>query len=108
MAPKANAKIAPVDYPRLLRQLYDREQPPVPVAKEPSVAEMEKVLLAKIPAGAEELRALATRRGIAVQNRLAGKGVSAERMFLVTAGDADDAAESRKNAPEARVDLYLK
>jgi outer membrane protein OmpA-like peptidoglycan-associated protein len=75
---------------------------------------MEKALLAKITVGNDQLGALAARRGIAVENRLAAKGIPADRMFLVNARSegrqevADEAVEGRKKAPEARVDLYLK
>jgi hypothetical protein len=103
MAPKGG-RVAPDDYPKLLRELYRRDKPSVP-GREPAVPEMEKELLARIPVTGDDLRALAARRGVAIQGRLAGKGVDGGRMFLVSAPDSADTA---KNAPESRVDLYLK
>ncbi|HOI52220.1 MAG TPA: DUF748 domain-containing protein, partial [Azonexus sp.] len=82
-------RIAPEEYKTYLIRVYKAGKFPKPrnfigLQKDLPVEEMEKLLLANLPAGDEELRLLARQRAENVQTWLIEQGkVPAERIFLV-------------------------
>lgn len=82
-------RIAPEEYKTYLTRVYKAGKFPKPrnfigLQKDLPVEEMEKLLLANLPAGDEELRLLARQRAENVQTWLIEQGkVAAERIFLV-------------------------
>ncbi|MFV5214856.1 DUF748 domain-containing protein [Azonexus caeni] len=82
-------RIAPEEYKTYLVRVYKAGKFPKPrnfigLQKDLPVEEMEKLLLANLPAGDEELRLLARQRAENVQTWLIEQGkVAAERIFLV-------------------------
>lgn len=83
--------VGPEEYPRLLKQAYREADFPKPrniigLQKNLPVAEMEKLMLANQPVGADDLRRLAQRRAEAAQVWLSEQGgVPVERIFLLPA-----------------------
>jgi hypothetical protein len=87
---------------RLLKQLYkDTDLPNKPrnaigLAKDIPPAEMEALLMARMPVTDDAMRELALQRGLAVRDALIAKGLPSERLFLAApklraAGDGDAA-----------------
>jgi uncharacterized protein involved in outer membrane biogenesis len=82
-------RITPEEYKTYLARVYKAGKFPKPrnfigLQKDLPVEEMEKLLLANLPAGDEELRLLARQRAENVQTWLIEQGkVAAERIFLV-------------------------
>lgn len=99
------------EYPVLLKKAYREARFPKPrnligMQKELPVEEMEKLMLANLAVGDDDLRALATSRAEAAQAWLAEQGkVPAERLFVLAprVGGGNDG----KLAP-ARVDFSLR
>jgi hypothetical protein len=110
-APKGSeaAAIDPADYPRLVKAAFVREKLPRPeekgVPREPTLPEMEAMLLERIVVGDEELRALSLRRAEGARDFLVQKGgLGAERVSIGTSAEAP--AESKARA--SRVDFALR
>lgn len=108
----ASGALAPGEYPVYLRRAYKEAKFPKPrnligLNKELPAEEMEKLMLANLPVGEEDLRELAELRVDAVQSWLAEQGkVSPERLFPLSpkiGGDKDEA----EGAP-GRVDFSLR
>jgi hypothetical protein len=82
-------ELAPADYPVFLKQAYREAKFPKPrnlvgMQKDLPVEEMEKLMLANIPSGDDEVRDLALRRAETVQSWLLEQGkVPAARVFLL-------------------------
>uniref|UniRef100_UPI0025F47E46 DUF748 domain-containing protein n=1 Tax=uncultured Xylophilus sp. TaxID=296832 RepID=UPI0025F47E46 len=75
------------EYPALLRQIYARTDMPKPrnalgLPRDVPLAEMEALLMAQVDVDEEAARTLAVRRGGAVRDYLAGRGVPTDRLFL--------------------------
>lgn len=75
------------EYPALLTEVYKRAEINKPrnalgFAKELPVAEMEALLLANMPVGEEQVRALAAQRAAAVRDYLMAQKLPADRLFL--------------------------
>lgn len=104
--------ITPAEYPVLLGRVYATEKFPKPrnmigLAKELPVAEMEKLILASIPVGDDELRLLAQQRAQVVKSWLVEQGkVPAERVFLLAPRSGDDGKQPK--ARGSRVDFSLR
>lgn len=108
-------EISPQEYPVYLRRAYKEAKFPKPrnaigLLKELPVEEMEKLMLANLPVGEEELRQLANQRAEAVQAWLAEQGkVPVERLFLLSAKiGGEKKAEAESKASPGRVDLSLR
>lgn len=101
------------EYLALLEQAYKNEKFPKPrnwvgLAKSLPKEEMEKLILANAPAGAEEVRELAQQRAHAVADWLTGPGkVARERIFLLPPKLAAD-GNGAKDAKLSRVEFSLK
>jgi hypothetical protein len=101
------------EYLPLLEQAYKQEKFPKPrnfvgMAKSLPREEMEKLMLANIPAGDDELRDLANRRAKAVADWLSTVGkIPRERIFLLPPKLVADGS-GPKDAPLARVEFALK
>ncbi|MFC7410527.1 DUF748 domain-containing protein [Hydrogenophaga atypica] len=96
---ETDTEVSPEAYPALLREVYRRGDFPKPrnaigLLKDLSVAEMEALWLAHAPSSDEALRALATRRAVAVKERLVAQGLAGARVFVEVAKAGSDAAGS--------------
>ena len=100
--------IDPADYPRLVKAEFAREKLAKPAEKgappEPTVPEMEALLLESVAIGEEELRALALQRAEAARGLLVKGGLAPER---VTIG-APAAAPAESKGRASRVDFALR
>ena len=76
----------------------------VGMVKDQPVGEMEKLLLAGIPAGDEEMRLLAQKRGQAVKDYLISRDLPPARLFL---GVAKPAPLEAKWTPHADLNLAM-
>ena len=91
-----NIEIAPEEYQTYLSRAYKAAKFPKPrnvvgMQKDLPVEEMEKLMLANLPATDEDMRALAQRRAEAVQSWLVEQGkVPVERIFLLPAKTVPD------------------
>lgn len=102
--------IPPADYQRLLRRAFDNEKVVRPKSAagnttEPSVPEMESLLLATITVSPEALQELGASRARAAKEALTKAGVAPERMFVVAATAEADGAGAKRGP---RVDFTLK
>jgi uncharacterized protein involved in outer membrane biogenesis len=104
--------VSPTEYPALLGRVYGAEKFAKPrnmigLAKELPAAEMEKLILASIQVGDDELRLLAQQRAQAVKTWLLEQGkVPAERVFLLAPRSGDDGKHPK--ARISRVDFSLR
>lgn len=104
--------VSPTEYPALLGRVYASEKFPKPrnmigMAKELPVPEMEKLILASIQVGDDELRLLAQQRAQTVKAWLLEQGkVPAERVFLLAPRSGDDGKHPK--ARVSRVDFSLR
>ncbi|WP_398309493.1 DUF748 domain-containing protein [Zoogloea sp.] len=104
--------VSPAEYPALLGRVYAGEKFPKPrnmigMAKDLPVPEMEKLILASIQVGDDELRLLAQQRAQAVKTWLLEQGkVPAERVFLLASRSGDDGKHPK--ARVSRVDFSLR
>ena len=85
--PTAAITVSPVEYPALLKEVYKRADISKPrsligLAKDLSVDDMEKLLLADIKVNEDAMQALALQRGVAVKEYLASKDLPLERLLL--------------------------
>ena len=101
--------VSPADYPALLKEVYQRADMPKPrnlvgLIKDQPVPEMEKLLLASIPASEDALRELALQRGVAVRDYLASRGLSTARLFL---GAVKAVPPEAKWTPRAELNLAM-
>jgi hypothetical protein len=83
-----NVTVTPGEYSKYLTEVYRKADFPKPryffgMLKSLPDKEMEKLLLANIPAGRQQMSQLAQTRASTVQNFLAGEGVQQERMFII-------------------------
>ncbi|WP_342130625.1 DUF748 domain-containing protein [Hydrogenophaga sp. OTU3427] len=97
--------VSPEEYPTLLREVYRRTDMPKPrnaigLLKDVSVPEMEALWLTHAPASDEALRELATRRAVAVKERLVADGLAGARVFV-------EVAKEGAGATGPRADLQL-
>ncbi len=86
-AADALIQVSPKEYPALLKEVYRRTDITKPrnlvgLAKDISVPDMEKLLLAAIAVGEPQMRELAVARAVAVKDYLIQQQVPAERLFL--------------------------
>ena len=114
--PSASTETPPIEaaeYAMYLKRAYQQARFPKPrnllgLTKDLPVEEMEKLMLASLPAGDEELRALATRRAQAVQTWLVEQGrVPLSRVFLLPV-QLGVAAETPGQTGRNRVDFSLR
>lgn len=104
------------EYPEYLKQAYKNAKFPKPrnlvgMQKDLPVEEMEKLMLANLPAGDEELRALGERRAEVVQAWLVEQGkVPMERVFLMPPKMTKDEKGDKGDAKAAfsRADFSLR
>jgi outer membrane protein OmpA-like peptidoglycan-associated protein len=95
------------EMPVLLRAVYRRADITKPrnlvgLTKDIAVPDMEALLLANITVNQDGIRDLALQRGVAVKDYLAGKKVSAERLFLGSIKTGGPAADAK---PQAELNL---
>jgi hypothetical protein len=105
----AAVSISPAEYPALLKEVYKRADMPKPrnligLAKDLSVPEMEKLLLADIKVNDDAMRELAVQRGVAVKDYLASRDLPPERLFL---GAAKTIPPEAKWTPRAELNLAM-
>ena len=85
---KAEAvSVSPVEYPALLKEVYQRADLPKPrnligLTKDQPVPDMEKLLLAGIQINDDAMHELAVQRGMAVKDYLASRDLPSDRLFL--------------------------
>lgn len=109
-----SVEIADKDYPRYLEKAYKAEKFPKPrnvvgLVKDLPVEEMEKLMLANMPADDEALRRLADRRAREVAQWLTGEGkVASERVFILQPNLTPGAGPQHEKAKDSRVDFSLK
>ena len=101
--------VSPADYPALLKEVYKRADMPKPrnlvgLTKDQPVPEMEKLLLASLPASEDALRELALQRGVAVRDYLASRGLPTARLFL---GAVKAGPPEAKWTPRAELNLAM-
>lgn len=106
----SDVEITPAEYPKYLELAYKAEKFDKPrnligMTKSLPVPEMERLMLDNMPAGDEELRALAERRGRSAYDTLMAKGVPGERVFVIQPR-IDTAVEDKK--PGGRADFSLR
>ncbi len=107
----ADLTLTPEEYKRYLARAYKAAKFPKPrnfvgMQKELPVDEMEKLMLANLPAGDEQMKQLGKARAEAVQVWLIEQGkIAADRLFLVPSKAGDAAPEPGKGN---RVDFSLK
>ena len=107
----ADVTLTPEEYKRYLARAYKAAKFPKPrnfvgMQKELPVDEMEKLMLANLPAGDEQMKQLGKARAEAVQVWLIEQGkIAADRLFLVPSKAGDAAPEPGKGN---RVDFSLK
>jgi uncharacterized protein involved in outer membrane biogenesis len=99
--------VTPEEYPELLKAVYKRADIPKPrnvvgFAKDLPVKEMEALLLASEPVGADAMRELAVARGVAVKDYLATRELPESRMFL---GAPQLEKKGEKWRPQAELQL---
>lgn len=104
-----DVEISAAEYPKYLEQAYKAEKFDKPrnligMSKSLPVSEMEKLMLANMPAGDEDLRGLAERRAREAYEALQEKGVPGERVFVVQPR-VDSAPDGKK--PGGRADFSL-
>lgn len=109
-----SVEIADKDYPRYLEKAYRAEKFPKPrnvvgLVKDLPVEEMEKLMLANMPADDEALRRLADRRAREVAQWLTTEGkVASERVFILQPNLTPGAGPQHEKAKGSRVDFSLK
>ncbi|AMV71228.1 DUF748 domain-containing protein [Desulfuromonas carbonis] len=112
-SPAGAIEIGREEYPRLLRQVYKQAKFPKPrnflgFEKDLPVAEMEKLLLANIPAGPQQLQELASARAEAVQTYLQQQGSEiGPRLFLKNAPIEQPPAKAGEAASRVEFGLSL-
>jgi uncharacterized protein involved in outer membrane biogenesis len=100
--PPEDNELSDEEYPRFLEEVYDNARIRKPrnfigLSKSLPVEEMEKLLLASITVGAEDVDALARRREMAVQRWLTDQGgIPPERIFRRTPTEAEAREEGRE------------
>lgn len=98
------------EYPKYLEQAYKAEKFDKPrnligLTKSLPVPEMERLMLEHLPAGEDELRALAERRARAAHEALMAKGVPGDRVFVVQPRVDATAADKK---PGGRADFSMR
>lgn len=106
----SDVEVTAAEYPKYLEMAYKAEKFDKPrnligMTKSLPPAEMERLMLANLPAGDDELRALAERRARNAYETLTAKGVPGERTFVVQPR-VDAVAEDKK--PGGRVEFSLR
>lgn len=105
-----DVEISPAEYPKYLELAYkaekfDKPRNMIGLTKSLPVPEMEKLMLANMPAGDEDLRSLAERRAREAYEALQEKGVPGERVFVVQPR-VETAPDGKK--PGGRADFSLR
>lgn len=85
------------------KEKFEKPRNIVGIAKDLPVEEMQRLMLAHIPVGEAELRALAERRAKNARDWLLEKGVPSERLFLLRAK-----TQSNEKKPTAGVEFSLR
>lgn len=107
-------EIAPEEYTTYLTRAYKEAKFPKPrnlvgLQKDLPVEEMEKLMLTNLPATAEDIQALAVRRGEAVQSWLVEQGkVPVNRIFLLPAKVEVEKSDAKLRPSGSRVDFSLR
>ena len=110
--PVGEVKVGKDEYPKYLKKAYKAEKFPKPrnifgFAKSLPVPEMEKLMLTNIRVKDSDLRALASRRALAVKDYILKSGkVDPKRIFLVEAKSLSPGKKQKLS--DSRVDLKLK
>jgi flagellar motor protein MotB len=105
-------KVGTDEYPKYLKKAYKAEKFPKPrnilgFAKSLPVPEMEKLMLTNIKVTDDDLRALASRRALAVKDYILKSGeVEPQRVFLVEPSSLSP--EKKEKLSNSRVDFKLK
>jgi uncharacterized protein involved in outer membrane biogenesis len=100
------------EYPEYLKRAYKEEKFPKPrnfigIAKDLSVAEMEKLMLTNLKVTDEDLKALAGERARTVRDYLLqSKQLDSERIFIVETKTLE--VEKKEGAKDSRTDFSLK
>ncbi|HNL20710.1 MAG TPA: hypothetical protein PKK51_01690, partial [Rhodocyclaceae bacterium] len=108
-----SVELKPEEYPEFLKRAYKDAKFPKPrnligMQKDLPVEEMEKLMMANLPAGEDDIRQLAQRRAEVVQAWLVDQGkVPMERVFLLPPKVGSDAKADPKASP-SRVDFSLR
>jgi hypothetical protein len=107
----SDVQVSAEEYPKYLTQAYTAETFAKPrnvvgIAKTLPVEEMEKLMLANVRAGDEELRTLANKRGSVVKEALESLKVPQERLFLQASRLTPEGIKDK--GATARVDFALK
>ena len=108
-----DSPVSASEYPTYLERAYQQARFPKPrnllgLPKALPVEEMEKLMLTHLAAGEEELRALATQRGQAVQSWLVEQGqVPLSRIFLLPV-KVEEASKTTPDSGRNRVDFSLR
>lgn len=108
-AAAAPTAISPEEYPALRKAVYGCADFFKPrnlggLSKNLSVAEMENLLLAAIPASPQALQELAAKRGLAVKDYLVARDLPCSRLF---AGAAEMVPADAKWTPHAQLNLAM-
>jgi hypothetical protein len=107
-------QIAPTEYPQLLKAAYGEESFPKPrnmigLAQDLPVPEMEKLMMQHAKATDDDMRQLASQRAQAVRDALlAGKQVTAERLFVVAGKPFSPEERAKLQGRPNRVDFSMK
>ncbi|WP_283150804.1 DUF748 domain-containing protein [Silvimonas soli] len=114
VADETALEITPEEYPKLLEVVYKQAKFPnkptnlIGMNKSLPPAEMEKLLLANLPAGENELRALANQRALVVKSFLESKGVDVARVYVTQPRiDAGGGAAAKDGGPTTRAAFKL-
>lgn len=106
----SEVNLTAAEYPKYLEQAYKAEKFDKPrnligLTKSLPVPEMERLMLEHLPAGEDELRALAERRARAAHEALLAKGVPGDRVFVVQPRVDATAADQK---PGGRADFSMR
>jgi hypothetical protein len=107
-------QIAPTEYPQFLKAAYGEESFPKPrnmigLAQDLPVPEMEKLMMQHAKATDDDMRQLASQRAQAVRDALlAGKQVTAERLFVVAGKPFSPEERAKLQGRPNRVDFSMK
>ena len=105
----SETRVSPDEYPALLKAVYRKSELPKPrnlvgLVKDQPVPEMEKLLLAGIAAGGQELHDLALKRASVVRQYLLSRDLPPARLFL---GAAKAVPPEAKWTPHAELNLAM-
>jgi hypothetical protein len=110
--PVDEIKVEQNEYPKYLKMAYKEEKFPKPrniigIAKDLPIPEMEKLMLTHIEVSDDDLRQLASQRGLKVKEYILKSGqIEPERVFLVEPKSLQP--EKKEKLKDSRVDFKLK